>query len=128
MTLEEAEAIYGDEIIRRYFEREQEAKNAVRVANLKKGIEVHKELGRYRRAQIVAMIINGYNKSDVSNYYNISKSTVNKALQRLSSADVLDMREQYPAVFSSVPDERVDMFIKADCNYKKFGELLSKMV
>lgn len=124
MSLEEAEEQYGDEIVRRYFEKQKQLGQDRRMENLFRGIEIHKEAAQNRRAQIIAMVINGYSKQETEEYLNICRSTVDNALKGISAEYVRDLYNFKQSVFKNVSGERLEKFIEAGCSYRQYRKLL----
>lgn len=148
MSLEEAEKKYGDEIIKRFLNRngvddvfslleevdkaygnqivelhdnmDIKSKNTSR-NNQKKAIEGAKAKGSYNRAVIIKSVLEGMSKSDIEYSLGFSRSTIDRALRGLTEENLGLIWKRYKvSVFYGVDLKLYYIFVHCDCNYKKY--------
>lgn len=125
LDIEDAEELYGDDIIQRYLARQEQNHAVNKLNNMSKANSIHKNNADMRKLRIIAMIIDGSTKAEVEKSLNISRNTVNRALKGLDKHYLQEIFNQYKdTVFSEVSGNSLKDFISVDCSYSKYRKLL----
>ena len=125
LSIEEVEELYGEIIIQRHLNKQEQEKYARRMSNLRKGSSVHKANADIRKAQIIALVLDGYIKQDIERMLGVSRSTIDRALRGLTPELFDSIVERYKnTVFAIMGCCNHDEFCSVDCSYSKFRKLL----
>lgn len=127
LSVEDIEALYGEKIIQRYFEKQKQENNAKRMNNLSKGNSVHRANAEFRKAQIISLVLDEYTKSEIEEILCISRSTVDRALRGLTPEQLDNLTAQYKdTVFCNINWNNHIIFYSVGCSYCKFRKRLSE--
>lgn len=120
-SLEEVDAAYGSQIIEKHSNNTSSKAHNASKDNQKKAVQASIEKRKFTQATIIKGVLDGMTKQEIEYRYDISRSTINRALKGLNSESFEAIWYKYKtSVFDGVDMKKFVDFKMCHCSYKEY--------
>lgn len=128
ISLEEAEKMYGEEIVRRYYEHKNKTDiKSVRSNNIEKARAVRSGRARADKAIMLKLITRGMTKEEIMNTQGFSRTKVERFIKSINEEVVCSLFDEFKnTVFDNPTEDRryIADFKRCRCCYKEYQAML----